>query len=407
MPARVKVPRVRRPWRRIGIVLAAAAATALCASAASLGYTPGVSNPEVLVSKMQLQRLGLTDGPDSVAARFTVSKGRTYLAFTAANGTAYSERLFRFPVSRAGKVILTAAGSRPRPVLLPSASGEPNPAPWCAGSACFDADYSGGGTLLRCPNGGPLLMSYHGENHTDPAGQRLARAGWSGIGLARWNASAKRFVKLDQIIGLHASNAWQETAQGWETDQAPPLSFEGDMVLNPKSRMVYLYYGDKLGGTDPYSGIRIAVAAVTLATLCRDAAAGVHVPWKKWYDGSFTQPGVYTSATNPENMPAGTGGKFTPLLNTGNETSPTVTYHGGKWYMVTATGHLRLSLRTSSDGLRWSGPTTLYVPNRGLVMYPYLWSTGVRGKLYLTFTWQQAIRPWRGDFALEQVRLNL
>jgi hypothetical protein len=252
-----------------------------------------------------------------------------------------------------------------------------------------------------------LLMSYHGENHTDPAGVRLPKEGWSGIGLARWDPAQGRFVKIDQIVGLHASNIWRQTAQGWETEQAPPISSEGDMVLNPVNDMVYLYYGDKLAGSNPYSGIRIALAAIPLNTLCADAARGVHAPWLKWYRGSFSEPAVYTSSANAEHMPAGTGGPFTPLLGDGDETCPDVIYHGGRWYMVTSTGHRRLRLRTSSNGISWSTPRTVYAPRTGLVMYPYLWSsTTGSGPLKLTFTWQQAQRPWAGNFALEQLTLT-
>jgi hypothetical protein len=249
-------------------------------------------------------------------------------------------------------------------------------------------------------------MSYHGENHTDPVGQRLPRDGWTGIGLARWDATQRRFVKIDQIVGLHAGNVWRRTASGWQTYQAPPLSFQGDMVLNPVNRMVYLYYGDKFRAATPYAGTRIALAAIRLNTLCADAAHGTHAPWMKWYRGAFSQPAVWTSSANPQHLPAGTGGRFSPILPRGGETSPNVVYHGGRWYMVTSTGHLRISLRTSSNGITWSAPTTVYTPDSGLVMYPSLWSRTARGPLYVTFTWQQTRHIWKGNFALEQIPLG-
>jgi hypothetical protein len=178
------------------------------------------------------------------------------------------------------------------------------------------------------------------------------------------------------------------------------------MVLNPTNQMVYLYYGDELSRDNQYVAGRIALASVKLHTLCTDAALGVHAPWKKWYRGMFSQPAVYTSAANREHLPAGTGGSFSPIISSGDETCPDVLYHGGKWYMVTSTAHVRLSLRTSSNGITWSAPRTVYVPPHGYVLYPYLWAVNQRGGMYATFTWQQDRPPWQGNFALEQVKVR-
>jgi hypothetical protein len=368
------------------------------------------TSPRILISKSKLGSLGLGFGPDSIATRYVGPNGHAYLYFTASSKSdplgPYA--LYRFALGSADKATLPIKG-KPKPVLQPAISGQANPVPWCANQPCFDQNYSGGGTLLRCPNHGPLLLAYHGENHTDPQGERMGKEGWSGIGLARWDAGQQKFIKIDQIIGLDASNVWQQTPSGWQTHQAPALSFQADMVLNPTNKMVYLYYGDKLPGTtEPYIGGRIALAAIKLGTLCHDAAVGTHANFQKWFNGSFSQPGVNTTAANPQHLPPGTGGRFTPIINTPRQTAPDVIYHQHHWYMVNAPSLHLIELRSSHDGIHWSSPRTIYVPKSGYVLYPYLWAPSAKGKsAYVTFTWHSTKPMVKGTVALEEISITL
>jgi hypothetical protein len=410
---------LRAPFRRRRTRRLIAAATALSAAIVPVAVAQGSPaapapavaqhGPTVILSKQRLASLGLGLAPDSIAARYTTPAGRTFLFFTGASA-AHPRRgfdLYRLPLSDAQTLTAASVQSRPRMVLSPAGRDRPSYVSWCKGSSCFDANYTGGGTLLRCPGNGPLLTAYHAENHTDPSHRFLGRQGWSGIGLARWNPRSQSFVKIDQIIGVHASNTWHRAGGGWQTQQAPPVAFQGDMVLDPANGMVYLYYGDKNPTANPYRGIWIAVAAIRLRTLCADVKAGVHSVWRKWFRGSFSQPGVFTSSRNPQHLPAGTGGAFTPLNRDGSATSPNVLYDGGQWYMVTSNGHTEIDVRTSSDGLHWSSPRVLYRPAFGYVFYPYLWAPAGGGSTaYLTFSWHNADSA-PTNWALEQVQLTL
>lgn len=370
---------------------------------------------QVILSQAKLTSLGLAHGPDSIAARYTDSGGHTWLVFTASGiahpGGPYA--LYRVPIDGGGATKSPAVSGRPRPVLAQGMSAEPrSPIPSCASRSCFDASYSGGGTVLQCPGDGPLLMAYHAENDLTPTGEAIPTQGWTGIGLARWDAGRRAFVKIDQIIGLNASNRWQQTALGWQTEQRPAMSFQGDMVLAPGNRMVYLYYGDRSAG--PFAtqsqNARVALAAITRSALCAGAAGGRHAVWKKWFHGSFSQPGVYTTTASSAQLPAGTGGRFTPILAGRQDTSPNVLIVHDRWYMVTAPAHARIDLRTSSDGIHWSAPRTVYRPRRGMVRYPYLYvppgPTGAAAAV--TFTWSSdPQQPGGGPDALEQLRLTL
>jgi hypothetical protein len=377
-------------------------------SYASAGAHHARDAAKVVLSKSKLEQLGLARGPDSIAARYVGPAGKPYLVFTASSKSSPHRpyHLYRVALGKKQSAGSLSLAGKPQLLLSPGATDH-NPVPWCA-TTCFDATYSGGGTLLQCPNNGPLLMTYHGENHLNPSGEFVNREGWSGIGLARWDPTQRRFVKIDQIVGMNATNRWRHTTSGWETWQAPPLIFQGDMVLNPVNKMVYLYYGDKLPNPNSHSGGRVALAAIPQSSLCSDAAAGVHAPWMKWWKGSFRQPAVYTNDDNPH-LPAGTGGRFTPILPTGGESSPDVIYRHGTWYMVTSTQHTHISLRTSRDGINWSSPKSIYKPQSGIVMYPYIWTpSGQKGKTaYVTFTWYQFKRPAKGNCALKQIQIQL
>jgi hypothetical protein len=369
------------------------------------GSPAGDSQASVVLDPAALADLGLRYGPDSAVTRLVDAAGHVSLYFTANPTSTVSGgfRLYRF---LADPDLTHIALAPSHPVLEPGAAGDVSPVPWCTAQSCFDQTYAGGGTLLQCPGGGPLLVAYHGEEATDPSGDRNGTQGWSGIGIARWDGRTSRFVKVDQAIGLAASNIWRPSKAGPVTDQTAPASFQGDLVYDPSTDQVRVYYGDVMPPPSPGAAPlqRIGVASVDRARLCAATAAGRHANWRKWYDGAFSQPGVYT--TDRPAGPAGTGGLFTPMLADPGATSPSVVRTSHGWYMITTVGHATVELATSTDGLHWSQPTTVYRRYGGEIRYASLFASG-SNQAQVTFTWNEQLSGWNGDFALEQFPLSL
>ncbi len=403
------------PGRRGGLVLAALVVGLVVVVVVILqsdlftthrqGSPAGDSQASVVLDQEALASLGLVYGPDSAVTRMVDRAGQDWLYFTANPTPTVSGgfRLYRF---EADSNLTHIALAPSHPVLEPGAAGDASPVPWCTPDSCFDQTYAGGGTALQCPGGGPLLIAYHGEDATDPSGDRNGTQGWSGIGIARWDVRTNRFVKVDQAIGLAASNVWRPSKVGPVTEQTAPASFQGNLVYDPSTDQVRLYYGDVMPASTPGAAPiqRIGVASIDRDRLCAAATAGRHANWRKWYDGSFSQPGVYT--TDRAAGPAGTGGLFTPVLADPGATSPSVVRTSRGWYMVTTVGHATVALATSTDGLDWSPPTTVYRRVGGEIRYASLWVTG-SDRAQVTFTWNEQVSGWNGDFALEQFPLTL
>ncbi len=87
-------------------------------------------------------------------------------------------------------------------------------------------------------------------------------------------------------------------------------------------------------------------------------------------------------------------------------TSPSVVRTAQGWYLVTTVGHSTVQLSRSTDGLHWSQPTTVYRRSDGEIRYSSLWVTGPN-RAEITFTWNEHLSGWNGDFALEQFPLTL
>ena len=398
-------------WAGAGALVAVAVVVVVVAVQANLftaHHSPTTSaggQATVVFDQDSIAALGLHFGPDSAVTGLVDRSGHVYAYFTGnpSPSVANGFQLYRF-ASDATLSHLTPAPSHA--VLEPGDAGDVSPVPWCSPQTCFDQTYAGGGSVLQCPGGGPLLVAYHGEEATDPDGDRNGTQGWSGIGVAAWNPATSRFTKVDQAIGLAASNIWRQSRSGARTDQTAPASYQGSLVDDPATGQVRLYYGDVAPATAPNATpqTRVAVAAIDRTTLCADAVAGRHAPWKKWYEGAFSQPGVHT-ADQPGGR-AGSGGRFTPLDVAPGATSPSVVRTTKGWYMVTTEGHAAVTLATSSDGITWTRPTTVYTTASGQIRYASLWLTG-SNQAQVTFTWNAHISGWRGDFALERFGLTL
>jgi hypothetical protein len=315
----------------------------------------------VLISQEQRQALGLRNGPDSIVDIWN-DGGQTYLVFSGAadiDGRRAGGATFRLAVDASLRHIMP-----PLQVVLRAPCRGARPA---QGRACsqFDSDYAGAGVVVPCP-GGATLYIYHGENHTRPDGAQVpGNLGWTGIGQATWSASQGQFMRNGQILGLNASDLWQNTPTGLATGQTPAASGNPSVVPDPTGMYLYAYFGERSASPDAAgAGLQCTtrtcwgVARARQADVCASAAAGRAAPWQIWYNGAFTQPGLIEGAT---------GGSFTAILNhadgVDNLANVTALPALHEYAMVSV---LRPSgaivARSSTDGLHWSAPAMLVPP---------------------------------------------
>jgi hypothetical protein len=146
----------------------------------------------------------------------------------------------------------------------------------------FDADYAGISAVVRLPRERGIIGVYHAENkagmpRSQPPLDAVDGATWS-IGICFSQDDGRSFQKLGQAISEKPS-------------RDPSQSFAGigvaSMCLDPSGDYLYAYYA---GPAVP--GICMARSPV--------AEGGKPGTWKKYYRGTFSEPGI--------------GGKETPIL---------------------------------------------------------------------------------------------
>jgi hypothetical protein len=216
--------------------------------------------------------------------------------------------------------------------------------------ASFDRDYAGGGPTWRDPASGALFQVYHGEYHAEyPKGQPF----YTALGLAISRDSGRSFRKLG--ITIRPEIPPDHPIAPATTIPTVPSS-SGSVVKI--GRYLYLYYSDLSpdGTCDGQTSLLkntpcITVARIGLDQLGAAAQNGQAAPWRKYYHGSFTTPGI--------------GGRFTPLIVTAGATWarwPVVVHDAVRHrflmvYVLVEPGPVlrtEVDLRESSDGLHWS-----------------------------------------------------
>jgi hypothetical protein len=386
--------------------------------------TVSPSAQSVWLSQADRVALGLRVGPDSLIAPVTDSTGAHYVFFSGTPQSAPSGSggfTLRFAIDGDGGLAPdpTAADGGPLAVMGDGVVGDvtpgiPGDGGFHGGYGGYDLDYAGGGTPYVCASG-RIVYAFHAENHTDPAnGVRYVGStqGWTGLGQAHWDDASKRLVKEQQIIGLHISNAWTNASDASTTEQTPPASGSGNMVYDADDDSLYLYYNDRTddpayaaGDFDCATESCVAVARAKASDVC----SGVTNPWKKYYNGDFTEPGVYDATNATEAYPLGTGGKFTPLFK-GAGPTPEVVRVPGAWIMVHRFGAGGIALRSSLDGIAWSTPTQIVTADDGgfSTLYPSLLTDSLGaspcGPWVVTFTeWANVANVWSNASVRKQM----
>ena len=137
-------------------------------------------------------------------------------------------------------------------------------------------NYSGGGPVYEDPASGTLLMFYHAEKW--PGGDY--RPFWSLLGMAKSSDNGASWADLGEIIS--PSTPFSET--GTSSLDVSSGSF---VIVGP---YFYVCFND-LSADDGY--MRAAVARAKVADVLNAAISQNDVvPWKKYYNGDWNEPGL-------------------------------------------------------------------------------------------------------------------
>jgi hypothetical protein len=205
--------------------------------------------------------------------------------------------------------------------------------------AAFDADYAGGASIFTASNGSDLLLIYHAENHYGVVENAInGITFYASIGLARSTDGGLTWVRSGPIItGREAMGEY------------PGKSMGGVGAANPSALVtggyIYVVFADEASKTGPYNGI--GVTCIARAPIASDGAVGA---WMKYYNGSFSQPGLGGQCSKI--VP-------TPKTSTGNNytNNPDLSFNDAlNAYLLVVQSDDGLYYSTSSDLMVWSNP---------------------------------------------------
>lgn len=203
-----------------------------------------------------------------------------------------------------------------------------------AGTAVFDADYAGPGNIFPAANGTDLLMVYHAENHLFSGVDYPGTPFYAGIGLARSIDGGVTWEREGQIISAHDPQ---------QATQSSPGAGASTPTVVKANGFIYVIFRE----IDLQSNVK--GFAIARASIASDGAAG---SWQKYYQGSFSSPGL--------------GGDFTPLALVLDPTAPSDqrqphlsfnTYLNQ--YIMAMVGNGGIYILTSSDLVNWSAGTVV------------------------------------------------
>jgi hypothetical protein len=199
----------------------------------------------------------------------------------------------------------------------------------------ISSDHSSGGPVYYDEPNDRLLMFYHGEIH-DPDPSDF----YSYIGLAQSYDGGATFEDLGQIIRARIDITDPDRSGAVEMAGAPYIIRDG---------YFYVYYKDKL---EDNSVVNVGVARAAVADVLADADNDTVGTWTKYYNNSFSEPGI---GGIPQNVLAGQPNAvwfdvaYSQVLD---EYIMVYSHNSGQQYT-----HL---ITTSSDGLTWNSPNLLY-----------------------------------------------
>jgi hypothetical protein len=212
--------------------------------------------------------------------------------------------------------------------------------------------YVAGGPIYEDPTTGIKLMVYHAEKHF---GNRYS----VDLGIAASvDPKGLAFYDLGPIVTPNIP-----------VGQNPYSSDLGGGTFAIKDGMFNVYFRDYLANPADGFSAELAVARAPLADLVSNSIAGIKTDFTKYYNGSWSEPGI--------------GGRSSPL-EVGNPTNwwSSVSYNDYLDQMVMVSSQWQaggtgpdLYMATSPDGVNWSARQPL-VLDAGEQMYPSIIGTG-------------------------------
>jgi hypothetical protein len=266
---------------------------------------------------------------------------------------------------RAGSITLTH-GTLDNPLGRPV--GDPNPPPYefllpTSVNLPKTMDYVGGGPVYRVPEGEPgagnLLIIYHAERNANPF--------WSWLGLAKSSDEGITWQDLGLIIG---------GPQPYTAEGALDIG-DGNLVAvtdrDTRQKYFYIFFPMHcwINSTDFCSGFTYLSVArapyeklLTTAFLSDSSVRGM---FHKYYDGTWTQPGIVGLAS--ELFPAVTGE---------TDGDPQVVWSAYLQRFVAIMDNSQyIAYGESTDGLHWPPMQILLGTNPETPVYAYANAVGL------------------------------
>lgn len=162
-------------------------------------------------------------------------------------------------------------------------------------STQFDADYAGASSVFPATNKHDLLMLYHAENHYgQPYGATGVTAFYASVGIATSADAGQTWGGRTQVLTGREpiTNASAGTAIG-----------AGNPTAIVTGGYIYVFYGDMVSKNGAFKGQNALCLA--RAPVAGNGAAGT---WMKYYNGSFSQPGIGGLCSAPVPAPTAKSG---------------------------------------------------------------------------------------------------
>lgn len=261
---------------------------------------------ETIKTRAQLKTLGLTTWPDGTSG--VMKSGSSYTFYSPHSATS-------------SKTIIRATGSLTNPTATIKTI--------TPRSLKSNYDYYSGGPVYRDPATGTMVMITHTE-------RGVSGGVWSSLAMARSTDGGSTWTDLGEIITPRLPiTSVPSVAQSVDVGGGSYVVV-GDYF--------YVYFADRLDG-NVSTLLSVARAKVSDVIAAARRSTPTKVAWSKYYNGSWTQPGL--------------GGLSSPLENA-NRTSadfPTVSYNSylKKYIMIVSADWPKTNLHMleSTDGLNW------------------------------------------------------
>ena len=297
---------------------------------------------------------GLTDFPDGLVG--VVKRNGTYYWFVGAFAPHDRTKtyLFRFISSNLNSLMVDPMDSKGNavPVLSPGPPGT------------HDDHIAGNGSVYFDAGRGRLYFWYQAMRSIpeSTAARKAARIGadnvypaYGAIGLAVSDDLGRSWRKLG--VALRLNITWEK----FLNDDSIGLADSHPPAVVRNGEFLYMYYQD-------YQPPAYAPWNFALARLPLDRLHETPQPWRKYFQGSFSEPS--------------TGGRFS-RISEGVLEFPTVSFNSylKQWIML----HLfwderpgwKFALRTSPNGIRWSKPRPILTSSaKDYYMHPTIVGSG-------------------------------